>query len=187
MSKLNNPVLILNADYTPIEITNWRNAFTLVYSKDKEAYVVATYGETIKDSAGRTYNLPAVVVLANYINAGNKKASYSKTNIKLRDRHTCQYCGRKFNDEKLNVDHVIPRAKQHLLPKGLKVSSWENVVCSCIPCNSKKGDRTLKEAGMHLIKQPRPITKAQKLYLQIKAKKSIPNEWVPYIESLPYE
>lgn len=184
---MKNPVLILNADYTPIEITDWRKAFTLVYSKETQAYVVATYDEIIKDSAGRTYNLPAVIVLSQYKNAGNKKASYSKTNIKLRDRNTCQYCGRKYPNDKLNVDHVIPRAKQHLLPKGVKISSWENVVCSCIPCNSKKGDQSLKEAGMHLIKQPRPITKSQKIYLQIKARKHIPPEWQPYIESLPYE
>lgn len=183
---MKNPVLILNSDYTPLEVTDWRNAMSLIYGKEIDAYVVSTYNETVKDGSGKIYNLPAVIVVSKYVNTSNKRAAYSKTNVKLRDNFTCQYCGRRFPNDKLNVDHVIPRAKEHLLPKGVKISSWENVVCSCKTCNTKKADRTLKDSGMHLIRQPRPITKAQKLYLQIKARKSMPEEWRPYIESLPY-
>lgn len=61
--------------------------------------------------------------------------------------HNCQYCGKKFNPEDLNLDHVTPRAK------GGK-NTWTNLVCSCIKCNRKKKDDTLKESGMKLLKRP---------------------------------
>ena len=63
-----------------------------------------------------------------------------------RDHYTCQYCNTKTTD--LTIDHVIPRSRG-----GTDV--WENVVASCQRCNVKKGDRTPKEASMHLLKHPR--------------------------------
>ncbi len=39
----------------------------------------------------------------------------------------------------LNLDHVIPRDKGGL-------TNWENVVCSCIACNTRKGNRLTHEA-----------------------------------------
>jgi 5-methylcytosine-specific restriction endonuclease McrA len=179
------PVLVLNADYQPLEITDWQAALVLVYSKDNDghgAYVVSTYDQTIKDGLGKVYNLPAVIVIKKYIKNGNKRCPYSKRNVKLRDKNTCQYCGGVFPPDKLNVDHITPRSKQHLLPSGIKCSSFENVVCSCIQCNSKKADRTLKEAGLHLIRVPRAITKSEKVLLEIKSRINIPQEWKPYID-----
>ena len=177
-----SPVLILNSDYSPLEITDWQRALTLILSKESEAYVVSTYEDYIKDGSGKIYNLPAVIVLKNYVKAGNKRCSYSPRNVKLRDKSTCQYCSGVFKHSQLNVDHVIPRAKKHLLPKGIKLSSFENVVCSCFQCNTKKSDNTLKEAGMKLIKIPRPITKSEKIFLEITSGGPIPSEWKPYIE-----
>jgi len=46
------------------------------------------------------------------------------------------------------LDHILPSSR------GGK-DSWENVVCSCVPCNLRKANRTLKEAGMNLIRLPR--------------------------------
>ena len=46
------------------------------------------------------------------------------------------------------MDHILPSSR------GGK-NSWENVVCSCVPCNLRKDNRTLKEAGMNLIRIPR--------------------------------
>ena len=46
------------------------------------------------------------------------------------------------------LDHVVP------LSRGGR-SSWDNVVAACIPCNSKKGNRTPTGAGMNLIRLPR--------------------------------
>lgn len=179
--KKHSPVLILNSDYSPLEITDWKKAFTLIYAKNSEAYVVSTYNEVIYDSADRAYNVPAVIVLKNYVKAGNKRCSYSKHNIKLRDKNTCQYCGGVFHPDKLNVDHIIPRSRQDLLPKGIRASSFENIVCSCFQCNTKKSDKTLKESKMSLIKVPKSITKSEKITLEILSRNQMPDEWKPYI------
>ena len=34
-------------------------------------------------------------------------------------------------------------------------TSWENIVCSCIGCNTRKANRTPQEAGMRLIRKPK--------------------------------
>jgi 5-methylcytosine-specific restriction endonuclease McrA len=56
---------------------------------------------------------------------------------------TCQYCGR--NAE--NIDHVVPKSQggSH---------TWENVVACCRTCNTKKGGRTPREAGLSLRRTP---------------------------------
>ena len=64
-----------------------------------------------------------------------------------RDKNTCLYCGRHLPSEQLNLDHVIPRAV------GGR-TTWENIVCSCIPCNTRKANRLPHEAGLRLIRKP---------------------------------
>jgi 5-methylcytosine-specific restriction endonuclease McrA len=72
---------------------------------------------------------------------------FSRKNIYLRDKSRCQYCGKRFRTEELNLDHVVP------VSRGGK-STWENVVCSCIRCNIRKGNRTPDEAALTLISKP---------------------------------
>jgi 5-methylcytosine-specific restriction endonuclease McrA len=48
----------------------------------------------------------------------------------------------------LTFDHVVPR-------KLGGVTSWENVVAACAPCNLRKGSKTLRESGMKLRQTPR--------------------------------
>lgn len=175
--------LVLNSDYIPHRVVDWRASFVLVYSKDNGAYTVATYDDVIHDSAGRAYNIPAVIVLSTYITTNNKKASFSKRNIYLRDDFTCQYCGGKFDSSRLNIDHIIPRSRPEKLPKGIKMNSFENCVTACINCNSKKASKTLDEAKMRLLRVPRQITRGQKIYYDIISKK-VPSEWKPYIQGM---
>jgi 5-methylcytosine-specific restriction endonuclease McrA len=47
----------------------------------------------------------------------------------------------------LNLDHVIPR------DKGGK-TSWENIVTSCVKCNTRKGNKLPHEANMHPRNKP---------------------------------
>ena len=92
--------------------------------------------------------LPSVILLAVYDRMPRKEVKFTRHNIFQRDKNTCQYCGKKFDTRDLNLDHVVPR--QHNGP-----TTWENIVCSCIPCNTRKSNRTPEQAGMHLIRQPR--------------------------------
>jgi len=175
---------VLNSDYVPHRVIDYQTAIVQVYSKDNGAYIVATYDKTIRDSVHRIYNIPAVIVLTNYVSTNNKPAAFSRRNIHLRDNYTCQYCAGKFSPENLNIDHVVPRSRPEKLPSGIRMNSFENCVTACISCNSKKANRTLQEAKMHLIRVPKVITRGQKLYLDITSKSRIPPEWKPYIEGM---
>ena len=72
---------------------------------------------------------------------------FSRHNIYVRDGNRCQYCGRRFPTSELSLDHVVP------LSRG-GPSTWENVVCACLPCNVRKGNKLLDEAGLTLRKAP---------------------------------
>ena len=71
----------------------------------------------------------------------------SRREVFIRDRHTCQYCGRQ--SRRLTLDHVMPRSRggEH---------SWTNIVSACDRCNHRKAGRTPREANMLLQQEPRP-------------------------------
>jgi 5-methylcytosine-specific restriction endonuclease McrA len=73
---------------------------------------------------------------------------FTRENVFRRDHYTCQYCGDRFDVKKLNIDHVIPRDKGG-------ATCWENVVCSCIRCNTRKGNKLPREAKMYPLREPR--------------------------------
>ena len=73
---------------------------------------------------------------------------FSRRNVFLRDENRCQYCARRFSTHHLSLDHVVPRSRGG-------ATSWENVVCACIGCNSRKGSHLPEEAGMRLRRAPR--------------------------------
>ena len=92
--------------------------------------------------------VPRVILLFAFDRLPKKEVKFTRHNIFERDRNTCQYCGRQFDRKDLNLDHVIPRDRGG-------PTTWENIVCSCIDCNTCKANRTPPEAGMHLIRKPK--------------------------------
>ena len=89
--------------------------------------------------------VPSVIALRQYVKTSEFPA-FTRFNLFLRDKFSCQYCG---SQQHLTYDHVIPRRQ------GGK-TTWENIATACAPCNMKKGGRTPKEAGMHLVRPIRP-------------------------------
>jgi 5-methylcytosine-specific restriction endonuclease McrA len=97
---------------------------------------------------------------------------FSRHNIFTRDDHTCQYCGGLFARAELNLDHVVPRSQ------GGK-TNWENVVTSCVSCNSRKGGRTPVQAGIRLVRPPRKPTWAELVHPpRFRARY---REWLPFL------
>ena len=92
-----------------------------------------------------------MIRLLAYRHIPQQTRALSRKNILLRDRNTCQFCGRVFPAAELTLDHVVPRSR------GGR-SSWENLVACCYQCNNRKGDRTPEEAGIKLVRRPRPFT-----------------------------
>ena len=142
------PALVLNADfrplsYFPLSLWSWQDTLKAVFLDRVD--VVAEY-ETEVRSPTCAMRLPSVVSLNSYVNHARKPA-FTRFNVFLRDRFSCQYCG-KAERESLTFDHVIPR--RH----GGK-TTWENIVAACSPCNLRKGGKMPKQAGMFPAQKPR--------------------------------
>lgn len=161
LAVLNTKVLVLNRAFLPIHITSVRRAVSLLYQGiaravdaqyqtfDFESWAalsVALHDDTL-GLVGRAMRVPRVILLLGYDRVPKRHVRFSRFNIFSRDRNTCQYCGRTLPRSELNLDHVVPRAQGG-------TSVWENVVCSCLSCNRKKGGRSPDEAGMLLLRRP---------------------------------
>ncbi len=145
MSTMTQPVLVLNASYEPVNITGARRAIVLVLKG------VAVVEESRDVAIHRELYLPSVVRLQQYRRLPQRVQMLSRKNIYVRDGYMCQYCGGVFIARDLTLDHVVPRSKGG-------ESSWENLVAACQPCNRKKNDRTPEQAGMKLMRMPKPVT-----------------------------
>jgi 5-methylcytosine-specific restriction endonuclease McrA len=158
---LNSTVLVLNRSYLPIHVTTVRRAFSLIYqdqaravNEEYETFDFASWrrlaapreGECIGTTGG-AIRVPRVIVLVGFDRIPKRHVRYSRVNVFARDKFTCQYCGVKPHRSQLNLDHVLPRSM------GGK-TSWENVVCSCVECNRRKGGRTPEQARLRLRRAP---------------------------------
>ena len=139
------PALVLNADfrplsYYPLSLWSWQDAVKAVCS-DKVS-VLSTY-EHVIHSPNFELQLPSVIALKDFVTA-QKAPAFTRFNVFLRDRFSCQYCNQRLPTPQLTFDHVIPRSR------GGR-TSWGNVVAACSRCNLKKGNRLPAECHM----QPR--------------------------------
>ena len=96
---------------------------------------------------GFSLQVPRVIRLNHYDKVPRQSLRFNRRNIFARDENTCQYCKRHFPQSQLSLDHVMPKSRDGK-------TTWENVVCSCVKCNTRKGDRTPEEANMHLARKP---------------------------------
>jgi 5-methylcytosine-specific restriction endonuclease McrA len=138
-------VIILNSDYSFLNVVSWKKAVKLMVKGKAE---VVKYSNKMIHNAEKTVEMliPKVLRIIKLIRCVYKnKVPFSKRNVLVRDGFVCMYCG--SEERRLTIDHIIPKSK------GGK-SNFENCVASCKPCNNKKNDRTPREAGMTLIKQP---------------------------------
>lgn len=141
--------LLLNADYKPKAVVNWQKA--IEYKLRDVVYVLAEYDGWLIRSASAAFTVPAVLMLKKYVHR-HKRVNFCRTNLYIRDNFTCQYCGDCVKDGDLRVrdltyDHVLPRSRGGL-------TTWQNIVAACRPCNRVKGDRLPKEAKMPLLQKP---------------------------------
>jgi 5-methylcytosine-specific restriction endonuclease McrA len=143
------PALVLNADfrplsYFPLSLWPWQESIKAVCME--RVLIAAEYEATVR-SQRTEMRIPSVVVLKDYVKP-RKRVAFTRFNLFLRDEFSCQYCGSR-ND--LTFDHVLPRALGG-------VTSWENVVAACAPCNLRKGAKTLRQSGLSLRRPARRPT-----------------------------
>jgi 5-methylcytosine-specific restriction endonuclease McrA len=148
--------VLLNADYTFLNLVNWKRAVCLMAKGKVE--VVKDSPRTIRNCSGVELNIPAVMRLIKLIRTIYRSSvAFTKRNVLIRDRFQCAYCGARR--EKLSIDHIIPKSR------GGKMT-FENCVAACRPCNLKKGGRTPNEARMYLKVRPTQPTISEFLRLK---------------------
>lgn len=141
-----NPALVLNADYRPLSylplsLWSWQEAVKAVFLG--RVSVISEYDETIR-SPSFDMKLPSVIALREYVTQ-QRWPAFTRFNVFLRDGFSCQYCGINLPASELTFDHVVPRARGGL-------TTWENVVTACAPCNLAKGHKPLSRSGMSLMR-----------------------------------
>lgn len=187
---LEGQVLVLNRHWAPIQVTVVKEAIGLVakgHAKiiDAETYQVhdlLSWADVTKarealesDKIHSTHlvmTAPEVIMLTTYEGMGERSVVFSRRNIFKRDHHTCQYCATQPDSSELTIDHIIPKSK------GGK-STWENCVLACIPCNKRKADRTIEQAGMKLRKVPKKPT--WKALIQAASAKQKRKSWDQFV------
>ncbi len=169
-SGLNAHVLVLNRLWMPVHVTSARRAFSLLvrdmaeaihvddgsyqghdFSSWSELSAIREQFETHRydwvQTVRMTVAVPKVIRLLGYDSMPKQDVKLNRRNIFARDRSVCQYCGKKFATSELSLDHVKPRSQGG-------ISSWTNLVCCCIECNTQKGGRTPEQAHMKLRRPP---------------------------------
>ncbi len=159
-------VLVLNQNYEPLSVCNVKRAIILVYLGKAE--IIEQDSVRLK-AAAWSIHMPLVVRLFLYVSVPHKKVILSRKNIIKRDNHQCQYCGSRLGP--MTVDHIVPK-------KMGGTESWENLVCACVTCNNKKGNRTPEQAGIRLMRIPSKPTHLMFIqhFVGIRSDK-----WKPYL------
>jgi 5-methylcytosine-specific restriction endonuclease McrA len=139
------PALVLNADfrplsYYPLSLWSWQDTIKAVFLD--RVNIVSEYERVVR-SPSFEVRLPSVVSLKAYVKPALYPA-FTRFNVFLRDRFTCQYCGTK---KELTFDHLIPRSLGGL-------TRWDNVVTACSPCNLAKGGYMPEKIGMRPMQWP---------------------------------
>lgn len=163
---LDSRVLVLNQNYEPMSVCSAKRAIILLYLEKAE---MIERNHAMVRSVSTKIPLPSIVRLSRMVHVPRKRVLLNRKNILKRDHHKCQYCGSK--DGPFTVDHVLPKDRSGQ-------DTWENLVCACVACNTKKRNRTPREAGMRLIRDPR---KPGYLFF-IQHLVGIPDDrWKPYL------
>jgi len=170
-SALDARVLVLNRNYLAVHVVGVRRALNLLCREVAEVLEVcdglyANYDfqgwlemSELRSECKRAdedwirsvhfeLQAPRVVRLVRYDRVPRQSLRFSRRSLFARDGHECQYCGHRFPPQQLSLDHVVPRSRGG-------DTTWENIVCCCRDCNTRKGGRTPREASMTLKNPPR--------------------------------
>jgi 5-methylcytosine-specific restriction endonuclease McrA len=162
------PVLVLNANFEPLNICNTRRAFGLMMTS--KATLILN-GRGFIHTVSEKYPRPSIIRLERMIKRPRIRVKLSKREVLRRNNYSCRYCGQKVPH--MTIDHIIPRSQggRH---------KWSNLVAACPTCNHRKGGRTLDQAHMRLLRKPiEPPSSAAYIFARHLNQNK---DWVPFIE-----
>lgn len=188
--------LVLNSAYLPIDKVPWGDAVADLITERAE--VVECYDSmTVRSGTNSGMCLPETFMALSTGEAGvwrvpsiirflgkavfyRRNVKFNRHNVWLRDGGHCQYCNIKLRTEDFTYDHILPQSR------GGK-TTWENIVCACIPCNHTKSNRTPQEARMKLMRDPfRPTQLPGQMSPALSWKEGMPESWRSFLESVHY-
>ena len=154
---LSQQVLRTDVAGMPLEWIDYREAARL-YHMEQVAYSAGSllyrlFGGTNALSGLRTVvDVNSIIATVGHThNPGNLRGDYTpplnNQTLFRRDGHVCMYCGMRFPASQLSRDHIRPFSQGG-------GDTWTNVVAACLKCNLLKGNRTLDEARLRLIREP---------------------------------
>lgn len=165
---MEKPVLVLNSNFEPINVCGYQRAIALMLSN--KATLILN-GRGIIHTAHNVFPIPSIIRLSRMVHPPRPKVSLSRREIFRRDHYTCQYCGKV--SPYLTIDHIIPKYKGG-------AHNWSNLVAACSVCNHHKGGRTLEEANMKLMRQPKePPQSANYIFARFLPEN---HEWKDFLE-----
>jgi len=142
-------VKVLSTGYEPMYSVQWQSAIKDLYAGRLE--IVENHPSKVIRTVSGNLPMPTIVrfrsgVFLGAIKVPPKERKPNRKNIYERDMGVCQYCCKNLSYGEATVDHVLPKSR------GGK-ETWTNLVTCCAPCNSKKGNKTPKEANMRLLRK----------------------------------
>lgn len=162
-AKKKHDLLVLNKNWVPIAIVEWKKAMSYLYKNEVHAldrdFIAYAYNDWVDFSIKNAEDyakvhtvryaiaIPEIIVLTKFDRLPDREIKFHRENVFHRDKFRCQYCGITFPTSQLTIDHIIPKGV------GGK-SNWNNVCAACKPCNNFKAMRTPEQAGMKLIHKP---------------------------------
>lgn len=196
MDSLSSQVLVLNRLWQPVNICDVKRAVSLLFvdhaqivdtdegagfqTHDAASWMAASEGYEgpgLIHSVTHQLRIPSIIVLTYYDRLPKQELKFCRQTVFERDKYTCQYCGKQFENHDLNLDHVIPRQKGG-------ETSWENVVCSCIRCNTRKANKMPAQANMRPLNEPRK-PRWRPTFLQASVQRIAHASWKHFIDLPP--
>src|SRR3970282_2382799 len=98
-----SPVLVLNQNYEPLNVSTVPRAFVLV---DRGKADIIENGRGYLHSPTYLFEIPSVIRLIYLIRRPRPQGRLTRRDVFLRDRLACQYCGGQTRD--LTLDPGLP-------------------------------------------------------------------------------
>ena len=125
------PALVLNADYRPLSyyplsLWSWQDSIKSVFLD--RVSIVSYYDRKIR-SPSFSMKLPSVIALKSYIRP-QSNPNFTRFNVFLRDKFSCQYCGSKNeltlpHPRFVNRNFVITPLSE-ILSRTQKITKFDN-------------------------------------------------------------
>ncbi len=170
--------LVLNIGRIPVSIVPCRRALSLI--KTDKAIALEVYKDKFYHTVDDIFPMPSVIQCTKstyFPKHYTDVLPFNRLNVYIRDHGSCMYCGKKVSLSEFTFDHVIPQAA------GGK-TFWDNIVVSCVKCNSQKGHKSVGNYHRDLIRAPYvpKLSKSAPTHVVKRLAAEIPHEtWTDYL------